>query len=120
MRGNVVFRKAKISIAQNSVRIVIGKAKLSHPFDSGKPNFRINRTTIYLVDIQKGQRISVGETSEMISPEATDMFMARKTVESMVASVEKPQFMQYIVYIILSLSAGIPLGYIIGQFLPFK
>ena len=119
IRGTMSVVGKQLDVKTTTTKVTIRKGKETHTFklDISRPSVRNKRNWIYFVDIVNGQ-IDFGETVSPVSSDAIDMFTFKPTIKQLVAGIEKPDFMNYIVYILLALGMGIPLGYIIGNLVP--
>jgi len=113
----VIGKPLKLTASQKTVRLSVGKNSQTYEINMGIPTFRQRMIWYYFVDIEKGQ-IAFEKIDTTKSNELLDTFVSRRTIEQLVAGIEKPQFMAYLVYILLTLGMGIPLGYIIGNLIP--
>lgn len=91
--------------------------KLSWPFDVGKPSFRSGRTFYYLADVKKGQ-LQFSETKLEISPELIDTILNRSTIKQLVSGLKAQNLAGTLLYLLMGLGMGIPIGYILGNILP--
>ena len=91
--------------------------KLSWPFDVGRPSFRSGRTFYYLADVKTGQ-LQFSETKLEISPELIDTVLNRNTIKQLVSSLKARNLIDTLLYLLMGLGMGIPIGYILGNVLP--
>lgn len=105
----------KISILTTAVKI----GDKQFPIDISKPVFRIKNVFYYMIDVDSGQVIYAQKQSE-VSPEILDMVIGKKIVSQIVSSLEKLNWKDYILYIILSIGLGLALGFILGNYFPMN
>jgi len=106
-----------------SVRVVAHTDKvkfrdMAFPFDITKPSYKRKRTFFYLVDIKKGQ-IYYKHSDAIMDSELIDLILNQSICKQLVSSLESLRLKDILLYVILTLGTGLPLGYIIGNFLPF-
>lgn len=97
----------------------VGKTTVTYLVNISKPSLHWKNKWYYTIDIIKGQIwFNVPNPEGMFSPEFIDTMIVKSTVRNLVAQIEKPQILGFLLYIFMGFACGVPLGYIIGNFLP--
>ncbi len=87
-------------------------------FDVSAPAYRTGRTFIYLVDIRSGQ-MSFKEPMNPVSAALIDRILNRAVIAQLVSGLKKQDFLSLLVYVLVGVCMALPLGYILGNLLPF-
>jgi hypothetical protein len=119
-----VREKGGILTVVNSKKIgmnlsLVGLKGHQFAFDTSKPAFRIKNTFFYIVDLKSGQ-LEFIKNKKPFSPKLWDAVMNQHIVKDLVSGLQNAQFKQMIFYLIIGICIALPLGYIIGNFVPFK
>ena len=101
-----------------SIKFKIGNKTKTHALNISKPNLYSAKRWVYFVDVERGQIPDFYQANSPVSAEYIDTMVSKSTVRNLVSRVEKSKISDYLVYIILTLCAGIPVGYILGLVLP--
>jgi len=110
-KKNVKPAQDKITYSESRTR------KATFILDTSKPAFRIGRTFVYMVDVKVGQ-IHFGSTVSKVSPELIDAILNQSLAKQLVSGLHKMNVWNILGYILLAMGMGIPVGYILGNFMP--
>jgi len=111
--GCTVIASKKISPTADRVTF----KNLTFAFDVAKPSYRVGRTFIYLVDVKNGQ-LQFHPGMMPVSARLMQRIMVEEVVSQLVAGLKKFDVWNTLLYLIMGLGMGIPLGYILGNFVP--
>jgi hypothetical protein len=105
-----LVKKMKILGRTDKVRY----GKKSFPFDMSAPTYRSRNTFYYVLDVDDGQ-MTLKNTLSPVSPNLLDIVMNRHVIKDLVSGLESTKFSELLLYILMALACGIPVGFIIGQ-----
>lgn len=80
--------------------------------------YATNKRTYYIVDMKEGQ-LTIGEKSLPVSAEFIDTILSREMGRQLVSGLSTGNVnLMAIILMIVGLGAGVPIGMMLGQYLP--
>ena len=110
-----VIQVKKVTPFTKKIPITKGSTNTTILFDISKPTFRTKRNTwVYIVDIDKAQVLLNPQEFKVPNWEY-DMALTRGTVKNVMSGINKPQVANMLIFILLGILAGLPIGVMIGK-----
>lgn len=88
----------------------------THLIDLDRPVYRANKKFVYLIDMEKGQKV-LTQSEIPVSPKLMDIIMKRNIVKQLVAGLGSAtgDWKMMMLYIIIGLVMGIMTGIVLGM-----